>query len=349
VVLPRRTPRRIFAVGATGYIGKAIVREFVRRGHEVVCMARRRAGVGGQRTEDDTRGDLSGAEVRFGDVADEASFERDGIRGEKFDAVVSCLASRTGAPADAWRIDHRANLSVLEASQRAGVSHFVLLSAICVQRPLLEFQRAKLAFEERLMASGMTYSIVRPTAFFKSLSGQVEKVKRGEPFTVFGDGRLTSCKPISEGDLACFLAECLDDRAKQNAILPVGGPGPALTPREQGELLFELCGRPPRIRQVPVALLDFVIAGLSAGGLLVPGLRDKAELARIGRYYGTESMLVFDGSTGRYDQSATPSYGRETLREFYIRVLRDGLAGQELGDQAVFGAPGKVWARKKPM
>ncbi len=186
------------------------------------------------------------------------------------------------------------------------------------------------------MASGITYSIVRPTAFFKSLSGQVEKVKRGEPFTVFGDGRLTSCKPISEADLASFLADCLDDHAKQNAILPVGGPGPALTPRDQAALLFELCGRPPRIREVPVAVMDAVIAALSAGGLLFRGLRDKAELARIGRYYGTESMLVFDGSTGRYSESATPSYGRDTLREFYARALRDGLEGQELGDQAIF-------------
>jgi divinyl chlorophyllide a 8-vinyl-reductase len=50
----------------------------------------------------------------------------------------------------------------------------VLLSAICVQKPLLEFQRAKLAFEAKLQEAGdITYSIVRPTAFFKSLAGQV--------------------------------------------------------------------------------------------------------------------------------------------------------------------------------
>ncbi len=43
-----------------------------------------------------------------------------------------------------------------------------------LQRPLLEFQKAKLAFEEKLMGAGdITYSIVRPTAFFKSLAGQV--------------------------------------------------------------------------------------------------------------------------------------------------------------------------------
>ena len=61
-----------------------------------------------------------------------------------------------------------------QAARANKVRHFVLLSAICVQKPLLEFQRAKLKFENELMAAGdITYSIVRPTAFFKSLAGQV--------------------------------------------------------------------------------------------------------------------------------------------------------------------------------
>ena len=37
----------------------------------------------------------------------------------------------------------------------AGVSQVVLLSAICVQKPLLAFQHAKLAFEKALIESGL--------------------------------------------------------------------------------------------------------------------------------------------------------------------------------------------------
>ena len=194
-------PRRVFVLGATGTIGRATVRALVRRGHEVVCFVRPRAGVGGALAPDDSARLLAGAAVRFGDVTDPVSLARDGFRGERFDALVSCLASRTGAPKDAWAIDHQAHVQALEAARNAGVSHVVLLSAICVQKPLLAFQHAKLAFEKALIESGLTYSIVRPTAFFKSLSGQVERVKRGKPFLVFGDGTLTACKPISDDDL----------------------------------------------------------------------------------------------------------------------------------------------------
>jgi divinyl chlorophyllide a 8-vinyl-reductase len=248
---------------------------------------------------------------------------------------VSCLASRTGAPRDAWAIDHQAHLHALAAAQEAGVSQVVLLSALCVQKPVLAFQQAKLAFEEVLAGSGLSYTIVRPTAFFKSLSGQVERVRRGKPFLVFGDGTLTACKPISDDDLGDYLADCLDDPGRRNRVLPIGGPGPAITPRQQGEHLFALLGRSPRFTQVPVGLLDAIIGVLGTAGRVLPKLADKAELARIGRYYATESMLVLDPVTGRYDAEATPSTGSETLFDFYARLV-SGAAAPERGDHAVF-------------
>lgn len=326
-------PRRVFLLGATGTIGRATAQALLRRGHEVVCFVR----PGSRRAHDaePLQRLLPGCTLREGEVTDARSLAEDGFRGERFDALVSCLASRTGAPRDAWAIDHRAQGLALQAARAAGVTQVVLLSAICVQKPLLEFQRAKLAFERELAESGLAYSIVRPTAFFKSLCGQVERVRAGKPFLLFGDGRLTACKPISDTDLADYLADCLTDPARHNRILPIGGPGEAITPREQGERLFALLGRPPRFRQVPVGLLDAIAGTLALLGRVIPPLADKAELARIGRYYATESMLVLDPATGRYDAAATPSTGRETLWDCYAR-LAAGEAAPDRGEHAVF-------------
>ncbi len=273
--------------------------------------------------------------VRRGEVRDPADLRREGFCGERFDAVVSCMASRSGTPRDAWAVDHEAHLQLLAAAKEAGVTQMVLLSAICVQKPLLAFQEAKLAFEQALKSSGLIWSIVRPTAFFKSLSGQVARVQKGKPFLLFGDGTLTACKPISDDDLATFIASCLDDPARQYRVLPIGGPGKAMTPREQGELLFQLSGRTPRYKQVPVAMLDVIISVLSTLGRIAPPLADKAQLARIGRYYATESMLVWDAAAQRYDSDATPSFGTETLADHYSKLLR-GEITDDRGEHAVF-------------
>ena len=48
-------------------------------------------------------------------------------------------------------------------------------------------------------------------------------MKTGKPYVMFGDGQLASCKPISEADLASFMAECVKDPQKANQVLPIGG------------------------------------------------------------------------------------------------------------------------------
>lgn len=318
-------PRRIFMLGATGTIGRASVAELVQRGHDVVCLVREGADLAG----------LAGATLRFGDVTNAHSLAQQGLCGERFDVLVSCLASRSGVPADAWAIDHRAHVGALAAARAAGVRQMVLLSAICVQHPRLAFQHAKLAFEAELMASGVTYSIVRPTAFFKSLSGQVERVRAGKPFLLFGDGHATACKPIGEADLAAYLADCIDNPGRANRILPIGGPGPAITPRAQGELLFALTGRSPRFRSVSPKLLKGIAVLLGGAGTIIPAAARKAELARIGHYYATESMLVRDPVTGAYAADMTPETGRETLADHY-RALLAGERRDDRGEHAIF-------------
>ena len=310
----------VLLLGATGTIGRATARALVAAGFSVVALVRPGSA------------SVPGCRVVAGRVTDPADVAAV-MQAVRPMAVVSCLASRTGEPGDAWAVDHAAHSMVLKAAVADGVKQFVLLSAICVQKPALAFQRAKLAFEAELRAAPLDWSIVRATAYFKSLSGQVARVRDGKPFLVFGDGRLTACKPISDADLGAYLALCLTDPALRNRVLPVGGPGGAITPLDQVAMLRRLTGKPVRVRHVPLALMDGIIAGLSLGGILSAKLRAKAELARIGRYYATESMLVWDGA--RYDADATPAFGTDRLEDHYAAMLR-GEVGDDRGAHKVF-------------
>lgn len=316
----------VLLAGATGTIGRATCKELLAQGHQVTCLLR--APASASDLPDD-------AQPLIADLNDPETLAAKLHQLPPIRAVISCMASRTGSPRDAWAVDHDAQLALLRAAEAAGAGQFILLSAICVQKPLLEFQRAKLAFESVLQDSRLDWSIIRPTAFFKSLSGQVARVQAGKPFLLFGDGALTACKPISDRDLARYLVGCIGAPDRIGRILPIGGPGPALTPRAQGEMIFELAGRPAQFRHVPVTLMDAIITATSLLGRLSARMAEKAEFARIGRYYATESMLVWDAATGRYDAEATPEFGQDHLRDHYAAMLR-GEVSANLGDHAVF-------------
>ena len=315
------SPKSVLLLGATGTIGRATAQALIAVGHNVIAPVR------------------PGADISALPSAVPCTLTGPALSAlmteHACDAVISCVASRSGVPAEAYAIDRDLNSAALCAAISAGVTQFVLLSAICVQKPKLAFQHAKLAFEAELQAAPVTWSIVHPTAYFKSLSGQLNRLRAGKPFLLFGDGELTACKPISNDDLARYLAQCLTDPDLQNRILPIGGPGPAITPRAQGEMLFQVLGQTPRFKHVSVAMMSAIVASLSFFGKASPRLRDKAELARIGRYYATESMLVWDNATGRYDADATPEFGTETLADHYKRLATEDIT-DDRGEHAVF-------------
>lgn len=314
---------RILLTGATGTIGRAVAQRLLTHGHQVLCTTR------------------AGAEPAHPALkAVQCDLTREGsltaaLKGASIDAVISCMASRSGAPKDAWAVEHDAQSNLLKEAQAAGAGQFILLSAICVQRPKLAFQHAKRAFEEELQRADLNWSIVRPTAFFKSLSGQVARVQAGKPFLVFGDGLQTACKPISDRDLAAFIVACLTDADKQRRILPIGGPGPAITPMDQARRLEQMLGHPVKVKHVPFALMDVIAGSLGVLGLASQSMADKAEFARTGRYYATESMLVWDAERGRYDADATPEYGTDTLWDHYAALL-SGAETTDLGAHAIF-------------
>lgn len=321
----------VVVFGATGYIGRYVVAEFVRQGYAVTAFAREKSGVRGKGTQQSVQEDLHPAKVVFGNVCQPVDVDKAFVHftPKRPMVVVSCLASRTGGIDDSNRIDYSATLNTLRAARTRGASHFILLSAICVQNPLLEFQRAKLRFEAELQKEAQldpsfSYSVVRPTAFFKSLAAQIERMKKGASYLMFGDGALSKCNPLSERDLARFIVLCASDENKRNAILPVGGPDEPVTPKQQADIIFTLIGKQPKYLSLPIGLMDVSISVLDAFAAVLPFMRDAAEFAKIGKYYATEDMVG-------------PSFGNDTLHAFFESAVKEGgLRDQDLGDANVF-------------
>lgn len=299
---------KIFVAGSTGYIGKNVVKYALDNGFDVVTAKRHSDNKPGQLNKKLKVIKISNNDNNW--IADL----------EKVDVIISCLASRTGEPKDAHLVDYKLNCLLLEKAKALKCSQFILLSAICVQKPRLAFQFEKLAFEEELKKSGLNFSIVRPTAYFKSLSGQIENIKKGKPYVYFGDGQITQCNPISEKDLSLYILSCIKDKTKWRKILPIGGPKQSITPKDIGKILFEIFEVSPKYKSFPTKLLDAIRLFLLIISPFSNWAKNKSELIKIAKYYATESMLIWDEKKECYDANMTPSTGKDTLRDYFYSI-----------------------------
>ena len=321
--------KKILLVGCTGYIGSHVLEILIKRKFLVICIGRNL-----KKLKDRFNNTQSSfielnldSDVEYKDLSSKI---------QQIDAIVSCIGSRTGGIADSWQVEYEINKKLLNFSELVNCKKFVLLSAICVQKPKLSFQFAKIKFENLLISSNITYSIVRPTAYFKSLAGQVQNVIKGKSFIVFDNGKKTACKPISESDLATFICDCLTLKDRENKILPIGGKGPSISPLEQGELIFKLLNKSPKITRVPSQVFNCLSLLITPLTFFSKKFKDLKEFLQIGKYYATESMLLWDPNTKTYSSKKTPEFGNETLENFYGKIIKNGISGQELGHHKLF-------------
>ena len=301
---------KIFVAGATGYIGKNVVKSALEQNFKVVIATRKVSA----------DFDLKDQNLNVVEISKSDNSWIENLQG--IDVFISCLASRSGEPKDARSVDFKLNKLLLEKAKRIKCSQFILLSAICVQKPRLAFQFEKLAFEKELKKSGLNFSIIRPTAYFKSLSGQIENIKKGKPYVYFGNGELTQCNPISENDLSLFILSCVTDKNKWRKILPIGGPNQSLTPKNVGEMLFEVFEVTPKYKSFPTKLLDAIRLLLLIAAPFSSWAKSKSELIKIAKYYATESMLIWDENKLCYDPLKTPSTGEDTLEQYFHAIKK---------------------------
>lgn len=318
--------------GATGYIGRAVVRECVARGYNTISLVRDatkaaldEALVGSSLVECDVT-NVEEVQRLFSEIAvgkhtfsvDDSS-ATDPIR-MPIDMIVSCLASPSGIESEVYAIDYQASLNLLNAGCDPSISarHYVLLSAFCCRNPLLKLQQAKLKFEERLHEQkDMTYSIVRPTAFFKSVSGQYESIMEGNSYVLFGDGSETYCNPISEEDLAIYMCDSAIDENKFGRILNIGGPDKPLSNKALAEMMFRAIDKPAKFVYVPTQIFDLSIGMIEWIARNFPSQKweDVLETAKIGKYYAVEDMLT---------TNAEEKFGSIRMMDHFEKIARDG-------------------------
>lgn len=147
-------PMKLAVAGATGMVGKHVVAEAQARGYDVVPLARA-TGV---------------------DVMDAEGLARH-LHG--VDAVVDCLNIQTQSDRKATRFFTSTSNNLLQAGERAGVGHHVLLSIVGLERAPIGYYRAKIAQESVVRASGRPATILRATQFHEFPGQLIDRTRVG--------------------------------------------------------------------------------------------------------------------------------------------------------------------------
>ena len=209
---------QIFLTGATGFVGRNMLRRLLDDGHTVRALVRDPEKAGGPA--------LRGVELVAGDVVTAAGLDQ-GLRG--CDAVIHLVGIIVERGANTFeQVHYQGTRNVVEAAKRAGIRRFVQMSALGVRADgVAAYQTTKWRAEEEVRKGGIPYCILRPSLIFGPGDGfvtQMMEMMRSAPLwrPVPGSGS-PKFRPIFIDDVTACFARALTVEAATNQTIELGG------------------------------------------------------------------------------------------------------------------------------
>ncbi len=251
----------VFVTGASGFVGEEILRQLHEAGHSIRMLARRPQSDIVQ--EDATR---YHAEVYPGNIIEGASL-LDGFK--NIDAVIHLVGIISEVGGNTFENVHICGTqNIVAATQQAGVKRFVHMSALGTRpNAASRYHQSKWAAEEIVRASGLDYTIFRPSIIYGPADHFVNlfaKMARFSPvIPVMGEGGAT-LQPVPVADVAACFVKALNESAAIGQTFDLCGKN-VLAFTEVVDCILQVTGRkrwkihiPMRLGQLQAALFEFI-------------------------------------------------------------------------------------------
>ena len=228
--------KKIVVAGATGYLGRHIVKELQFRALPFKAIARS--------SDKLLKLGINQSQITHAQVTDPESLK--GILHDA-DVVISTVGiTRQKDGLSYMDVDFQANMNLLQEAKVAGVSKFIYVSAIGgEQMRHLKIMEAKEQFVDALKLGAMDYAVIRPNGFFSDMKDFLDMAKKGRVY-LFGHGEY-KLNPIHGADLAQVIIDSIQSDQKE---IEVGGPD-ILTQNEIAGMALQAWKRPLRISHIP--------------------------------------------------------------------------------------------------
>jgi uncharacterized protein YbjT (DUF2867 family) len=172
------------------------------------------------------------------------------------DTVISAVQGFEGpGGVSPQTVDRDGNSHLIQAARAAGVGHFILVSILSAAPDSpMELFRMKYLAEQELLASGLTWTIIRPTAYMETWSHMLGDplLKTGKT-RVFGRGT-NPINFVSAGDVARFIDLAVVDGSLRGTAIDVGGPE-NLTMRQFVQIFQEAKNVTGSVSSVPLPMM----------------------------------------------------------------------------------------------
>jgi uncharacterized protein YbjT (DUF2867 family) len=289
--MPENELKSVLVAGATGYLGKFVVKAFKEQGYFVRVLTRNEARLneaGPFTAPALTKNDYD--EVFVGEVTKPETLAgiMDGI-----DLVVSSIGiSRQRDRLTFEQVDYQCNKNLMDLAEASGVKRFTYVSMQGAENIMqLAITQAHEKVVDALKGSRLQYRIVRPCGYFSDMGVLYDMAKRGRVYLV-GDGS-NKMSPIHGRDLARVCVEISEGDELQ---AEAGGPD-IMTQREAAELAFDVAGNPPKITVIPMwvarGLVKFIALLSTQFGDLADFIVTAGEIDGVGPSRGTITLRSY--------------------------------------------------------
>jgi len=281
----------ILITGASGNVGKAVLRE----------VARKEAKFRGMyRSQEEAAKAPPGCEPVIADFSDKASLRK------ALDGVTAVYVVCSPIP---QLVELESN--VLDSCKESGVKHVVLNSALGAGDYGKSFPSWHRKVEDKLKSTGISYTILRPNGFMQNIVAFYAPSIRaqGAFYQSMGHAKVSH---IDVGDVAAVAVNSLYAGAHAGQIYELFGPE-AVSNEELAKRISKVAGRPVKFVDIPESAQREAMLGMG-----MPEWQVTALLA-LQQYYKQDGGAKTDGllkSLLGHDPATLDQYLQANAKEF---------------------------------